>query len=138
MSNSPTLQIPKDVIEPIIQANITAAIAQALSGGQSAQLISNTITQILRMTVDSEGKPSSYSGSKPWIDWAIGSAVRSAALAAINEQVELLKDRMKAHIAAELTKKNSPLHKQLAEGLVNGVFSTESLKWRLTIAPEAR
>ena len=131
---NPTLQIPSDVINPIIEANIQAAVAQAL--GPVSNRISEFVTTVLRMNVDSEGKPSSYGNSKPWIDWAIGDALRRAAKAAIDEQVEKLKDQMKAHIATELTKKNSTLHKQLAEGLVNGVFSADSLKWRLNITTE--
>jgi len=32
MSSNPTLQIPRDVIEPIIQAHVTEAVLNALGG----------------------------------------------------------------------------------------------------------
>ncbi|HDS1139620.1 TPA: hypothetical protein QDZ75_003691 [Stenotrophomonas maltophilia] len=135
---APTLQIPQDVIEPIIQANITAAIAQALGG--SANVLEKAVSTILATQVDSEGKPSNYhhSSHKTWLDWAIGDAIRKAARAAIEEQIGTLQVALKEQMVAQLTKKNSPLIKQIAEGLAAGAFSPEAIKWRLTISPESR
>jgi len=136
--SAPTLQIPRDVIEPIIQANITTAIAQALGG--SANVMEKAISTILATKVDSEGKPSNYShpSHKTWLDWAIGDAIRKAARAAIESNIETLQGALKEQMVAQLTKKNSPLIKQIAEGLAAGAFSPEAIKWRLTIVPEKR
>lgn len=135
MSN-PTFQIPQDVIAPIIQANITAAIAQAL--GSSGQVLEKAISTILATQVDAEGKPSNYSHHthKTWLDWAIGDAIRRAAKAAIEENVATLQDALKQQMVAQLTKKNSPLIKQIAEGLATGAFSPDAIRWRLNIIPE--
>lgn len=136
--SAPTFQIPQDVIQPIIQANITAAIAQALGG--SANVLEKAISTILSTQVDGEGKPSSYShhSHRSWLDWAVGDAIRKAARAAIEEQIGTLQSALKEQMVAQLTKKNSPLIKQIAEGLAAGAFSPEAIKWRLTISPESR
>jgi len=136
--STPTFQIPQDVIAPIIQANITAAIAQAM--GSSGKVLETAIHTILAMRVDSSGKPSSYSSdsNRTWLDWAIGDAIRNAARAAIEEQVGTLQAALKQQMVAQLTKKNSPLIKQIAEGLAAGAFSPDSINWRLTINPEPR
>ena len=136
--SAPTFQIPQDVIQPIIQANITAAIAQALGG--SANVMEKAISTILSTRVDCEGKPSSYShpSHRSWLDWAVGDAIRKAARAAIEEQIGTLQAALKEQMIAQLTKKNSPLIKQIAEGLAAGAFSPEAIKWRLTISPESR
>lgn len=136
--SAPTFQIPQDVIQPIIQANITAAIAQALGG--SANVLEKAISTILSTQVDGEGKPSSYShhSHRSWLDWAVGDAIRKAARAAIEEQIGTLQAALKEQMVAQLTKKNSPLIKQIAEGLAAGAFSPEAFKWRLTISPESR
>lgn len=136
--SAPTFQIPQDVIQPIILANITAAIAQALGG--SANVLEKAISTILSTQVDGEGKPSSYShhSHRSWLDWAVGDAIRKAARAAIEEQIATLQVALKEQMVAQLTKKNSPLIKQIAEGLAAGAFSPEAIKWRLTISPESR
>jgi hypothetical protein len=133
MSN-PTLQIPKDVIEPIIQANITAAIAQAMGNG--TQVIQQAIASILATSVDSEGKPSSYGNSRRWIDWAVGDSLRKAAKAAIDEHIAAHREAIQKQLVAELSKKNSPLIKSMVEGMMKSCFSESNLKYRLTVTAE--
>jgi len=134
--NQPTLSIPKDIIEPIVQANITAAIAGAM--GPSGEVMRAAIASILSTKVDSDGKPSSYSHSshKTWIDWAIGNAIKDAARLAIEEQTESLKESIKQYIASELKKKNSPIVKQIADGMLGAVFDPSNLRYRLTVQAE--
>ena len=134
--SQPTIAIPKDIIEPIIQAQITAAIASAL--GPHTFVLRDAITGILSVKVDEKGSPTNYSSGKPWLDWAVGDAVRKAAREAIEQQVDTLRDSIKKQIAAELSKKNSPLVKQIAEGLAGSIFTADNLRWRLSINPEPR
>ena len=133
MRAQPTLAIPKDLIEPIIQANITAAVAQAIA--PNGQMLQQAVATILSTRVDQNGTPtnSSYQTST-WLDWAVGNAIRAAAKAAITEQVQALESAVKAHIARELQKKNSPLVKQIADGMIGAAFSPDGLRYRLTVA----
>lgn len=130
MSN-PTLQIPKDIIEPIIQAEITKAIIEAM--GPKQAVMQNAIAQVLNLQVDSDGKPSNYNG-RPWIDWIVGNEIRAAAKAAIVEHLAEHASTIKKQLAAELAKKNSPLVKQLVEGMVGAMTHPEALKWRLDVS----
>lgn len=134
----PTLAIPQDVIEPIIQANITAAIANAM--GPRAQVMEKAIATILATRVDDKGVPttSTYNSHATWLDWAISNAIREAAKAAIAEQVDLLQEAIKTQLAKELTKKNSPMVKQIADGLVGGAFNPDALRYRLNVTADTR
>lgn len=136
MANNPTFQIPQDVITPIIQAQITAAVAAAL--GPNAQIIEKAIVGILNTNVDSEGKPSSYGRGQSWLDWACANAIREAAKAAIDENVAGLTAAIKKQLAAEMAKKNSPMVKQLMEGMIAGAFNETTMRYRLTVQAEPR
>ena len=129
MSN-PTLQIPKDIIEPIIQAEITKAIIEAM--GPKQAVMQHAIASILNLSVDSEGKPTTYQG-KPWIDWIIGKEIRASATTAIVEHLSAHGETIKKQLAVELAKKNSPLVKQLIEGMVGAMTHPDALRWRLNV-----
>lgn len=129
---NPTFEIPKDIINPIIQASVNEAVLRALDGPQN--LVSSAILGLLNTKVDRDGKPSSYSDSRPWIDWVIGDCVKTAARRAIEEHLEAHKDELRAQLAAQLQKKNSPLVKQLVEGMVNAVTSERMLKYGITVS----
>lgn len=131
-SPNPSLTIPKDLIDPIIQSHVAAAITEAL--GLKKQLLAEIAHRIINECVDSNGKPSTYSYDKGrrWIDWATQDAFRKALQAAIEEQVELHKETLKKALAAELKKVNSPLVKAMVEGMVKGAL-THNLRYHLTI-----
>ena len=129
MSN-PTLQIPKDIIEPIIQAEITKAIIEAM--GPKQAVMQHAIASILNVKVDGEGKPASYGGA-PWIDWVIGKEIRASATAAIVEHLATHGETIKKQLTAELAKKNSPMVKQLIEGMVGAMTHPDALRWRLNV-----
>lgn len=136
MNETPTFQIPKDVIEPIIKAHVCTAITTAL-GGQ-AKLIEDVVARILAQKVDSEGKPSTYAHSSDveFIQWACRNAVRVAVTSTLQEEMGKYKETLRKHIAAALQKKDSPFIKQLAEGMVSGVSNPDAFKWRLKVEVE--
>ena len=137
MTNA-TLNVPNDVIDPIIRAEVTKAIIAAM--GNQGQILTQAITSILAMQVDSEGKPSSYSSdrSKSWLDWAVGTAVRSAAKEAIQEAMAQQKDAIKKEMVRQMQMKNSPLVRQFVEGMVNAATAPDVLKYRISIAYDGK
>lgn len=128
---SPTLQIPQDVIEPIIKAEITKAIVEAM--GPKQALLQTAIANLLNMSVDSDGKPSSYGHSRPWIDWMVGKQIRDAAEQAIKSHIADHGEQIKKQLAAEMAKKNSPLVRQLVEGMVGAMTHPDALRWRIKV-----
>lgn len=129
--NETTLQVPKDVLEPIIQAHISAAVVAAL--GDRSKILADCVGKVLNMKVDTDGSESRYTGGVPWVQWIMQDCIKKSARAAIEEFMAGHKDEIKAQIATELRKKNSPLAKQLIEGMVNGITSHDTLKYRLDV-----
>jgi hypothetical protein len=130
--SDPTLTVPRDVIEPVIQAHISAAVVAAL--GDRSAIVQDVVTRVLQEKVDDEGKASNYNRSIPWLQWVMHKCVRDAAKAAIVEQLELQKDALKKALAAELAKKNSPLVRQLVEGMVGAMTHPDVLKYRIAVS----
>lgn len=128
----PTLSIPRDVIEPIITAHVAAAVTAALS--DRTVLIDKLVTEVLNAPTDSEGKPGrGYSYDTTFIVWAMRDCVRKATKAALEEAMAKHGDAIKKTMVDQLSKKNSPLAKELAAGMLTGVFSPENIKWRLSV-----
>lgn len=137
--NGPTLNIPQDVINPIIQANISAAILAAM--GDGSKVVANAITTILSTKVDpNSGNVHSYQSQNtvPWIDWAMGNAVRESAKAAIIEYLADHQEEVKKHLAAELSKKNSPLAKSLVEAMAKGMADQNALRYAVSVTVSPR
>lgn len=136
MAENPTFQIPRDVIEPIIQANVAAAITEAL--GEKGVFIETAVRQILFMKVGDDGKPTSYSGV-PFVQWVMMTAVRRAIKEAIEENMCRHKDAIKMAIAKELgLVKTSPLAKQLINGMVEAMTHPDVLKYRINVVYDGK
>lgn len=137
MADAPTFQIPKDVIEPIIQSHISAAVAVALQGHRP--IVEQAVAHALNVKVDNDGKVSQYSSSNqvPWLQWVMGDCIRKAALAAVQEELAQQQDAIKKQIAAELRKVNSPLAKKLIESMAGAIADQRSLQYRLTVSVES-
>lgn len=131
----PTFQIPKDVIEPIIQAHVASAVTAAL--GDRSAIVQAAVGKVLNTKVDSDGVVNRYDSynSVPWIQWVMNDCVKKAARAAIEEALQIQAPTIKAMIAKELANKKSPLVKKLIEALA-GTLEESSLKYRLNVTVE--
>lgn len=127
-----TIQIPNDIIQPIVEAKVTAAITEALGGYD--RLIETAVAQVLNQKVNHEGVPSTYSDAKPWFKWVMTDCVKKAARAAIESYFKDHEELIKKAITTELSKKNSPLVKQLVTTLIGSVLNADSLRYRMNVA----
>lgn len=132
-----TLQVPKDVIDAIVKAEINSKVVAAI--GQD-NIMRSAINTVFNAKVDQNGSIHSYNSNNttPWIDWAIGNALREAVKAAIVETLAEQKEAMKKHLAAELSKKNSPLAKNIADTLINGFVDGSRLQYSLAVTVSNR
>lgn len=130
MSNA-TLNVPTDVIDPIIKAEVTKAIIEAM--GNKQQILATAIASILNTKVDGEGKVSGYRDNLTWIDWCIGQKLREAARDAITVVLEQHKETIKQAMIAQLKQKNSPLIKQLVNGIIDAAANPDVLKYRISV-----
>lgn len=135
MAENPTLQIPRDVIEPIIQAHITESILRALGGQQ--ELVKQAIHFAMNVQVDYQGKPATYNG-QPWLTWAMTQSLQNAAKAAIEDHLAKNGEIIKRQLAKELKDSKSPLAKQLIEAMVGNMTREDNIKYRLTVTAESK
>ena len=131
-TESSTIQIPNDVIQPIIEAKVTAAITEALGGYD--KLIETAVSQTLNIKVDERGNPSTYSNAQTWFKWVMIECVRKAARAAIEDYFKNHEELVKKALTTELSKKNSPLVKQLIGTLVGSVINDDALRYRMNVS----
>lgn len=136
MADNPTFQIPKDVIEPIIQAQITTAVLAALQ--PTGRVLEQAVAAVMNMKVDAEGKPERYSDSrsKAWIDWVMADCIQKAARAAIEQYMREEQKAIRAAIAKQLTTRNSSLAKQLIDGMLANIISESTLKYRINVTAD--
>lgn len=136
MAESPTFQIPKDVIEPIIQAHISSAVAAALGGKD--KLVSDAIFAALNMKVDERGNACTYSSSIPFVQWLMKDAIQKAAKEAVQTALAGQHEALKESIAKELRNSKSVLAKQLIESLAGTLSKGNMLDYRLSITVAER
>jgi hypothetical protein len=135
MADNPTFQIPKDVIEPIITANVAAAVLAAFA--DKSKLMEIAVSKVLTAKVEKDsGKPttSDYYATT-YIQWLMENVVKNAVAEAIKEQVGLHKEALKKAIATELgiSKKYSPLAKQLINGMCEAMSHPDLLRYRIKV-----
>jgi hypothetical protein len=124
MSKSATVDIPDDVITPIVEAQIQAGIVQALGGRQ--ELIEGVVSRALTRPVDPKtGRAPEYSHTttKTYLSWACMQAINSAAKNALDAWLESHEADIAAAIEAELHKKKAPLARQIIAALLSGASS---------------
>jgi hypothetical protein len=127
----PTFQIPKEIIEPIVQSHVAAAVANALGGRE--QIVHKVVEEILTTKVDQNGQKSHYSSAMPWIQWLAQDCIKNAVKEAMTAEVAKHQEALKVAMKKELTNAKSPLVKKLVDAMVNGLTNENTLKWRLTI-----
>lgn len=140
MSENPTLQIPRDVIEPIIQAHVSKAVLEALDGHRS--LVDGLVSRVVNQGVDHEGRPSDNEWDKKhhgtFVNWTLKRAVERAAKAAIEDAVLKQEALIRKSIAAQLKDSRSPLVKQLIAVLVGALTDDKNIQFGFHVTCEAK
>jgi len=126
------LSISKEIIQPIIDAKVSAAVCEALSG--SKNIISDVVSKILTMKVDSSGKASSYSSDIPFIQWLCNNAIHEAAKTAVKEYIGKSKEGLAIEIQKTLVKNQ----KIIALNLVNSFIENTQSDYRMNVNIEVK
>lgn len=125
------LSISQDVVRPIIEAKIQAAIVKELEG--SAGILEKVVARVLMAKVDTEGKESCYARETTFVQWACHDAIRRATVDAVREVAEKMKPQLQAQIIKELEARK----KEIAGSLVS-LFKDASccrIEPKITIIP---
>lgn len=120
-----SIQVGPDVIKPIVEAKIQAALVEALGG--NSNIIENAVRAIMYAKVDSEGRFSTnnYSGDKSLIEWTCAKLVKQAGEEAIREYIATKKDVLVAEFKKQFAKKS----KTIAEKMVDGILDSANARW---------
>lgn len=131
MSDEPTFKIPRDVIEPIIQAHVSSAVAAAM--GDKSAILQEAVAQILNQKVGDDGRPSDYRAI-PWIQYVMKDALKKATRAAIEEEIGKNENVIRAAIVKELKKgETSALVRQLITAMTGAFTKEDNLRFRLSV-----
>jgi hypothetical protein len=120
------ISISDDLIMPILEAKVQAAIVEQL-GGQGA-LIEKVVAEALNQKVEAER----YSSKKiPWIQQVCQNVIREAAEKAIREWA----DGQKEQIAKEFLKqlKTQKTASQVVNSMITGMADVASCKWKFSV-----
>ena len=119
MSDLAKIELSRDLIEPIVRAQLQASIVAAM--GKKEELIGQVVQTVMNMKVDDKGMPSRYSDSKPLITWLAEDAIKEAAREAIKEWFAENRDSLKKLIRTAIQNNSKGLAESLVVGLAQGV-----------------
>lgn len=112
------LELSKQDIEKIIHSAIEAQVATTMKANGDV-IIAQYVGRLLTEKVDENGKPSSYSYGKPFLQWMSEKTLREAAAEAVKQWCEEHKPTIVKAVKAELTRNKDKLAEQAAQALVS-------------------
>lgn len=130
MNEMAKIELSKEIIEPIIRAQLHASITAAL--GRSDQLIAQVVQTVMNIKVDEKGQTSSYSYARPLITWMAEDAIKQAAHEAIKEWFVEKRSEIKAEIITSLKKNMKGMAENFVLGLTNGIMAQHHSNITLT------
>ena len=80
------LSINKDMLTPVIEEQVKAMMTTILGGKD--RIVDNVISQVLKTKVDCDGRPSTYSSAKPYIEYLLNAELTKAIKEVITEEIQ--------------------------------------------------
>jgi hypothetical protein len=132
MAENMQFPIPNSVLEPYIKAAVGSAITAAL--GDGAKLVELAVQQALTTKVSSSGKVSgsSYDNRYDLVELVATSKIQEIARDTVTAMAEKLRPDIQAAIEKQLRGK----HTVIAKSLVDGLISSLSTKWNISVTVE--
>ena len=121
------LKVDPEIVERVLKSEIHTAVVAAM--GKEEQFVKELVNKALDMKVDSSGKPCSYGGAKPYIEYTAMETIRAAVKEAMAEVVKTKKTELKKEIVKQIAASKSKLAKSLVDGLGESLKS----RWGATI-----
>lgn len=124
-----TLNISEKMLSPVIEEQVKLMMAQMLGGKE--EIVNKVITTILKTKVDENGKPSSYSYSKTFIEWLLLDEVTKLVRELIEEELRSRSGEIKNAIKKKLRSEQGG--SIVADALLNGLNDTFKHGWTSNI-----
>jgi hypothetical protein len=134
--NAATVNIPKDVIDPIVRAEIASAIARAM--GDSATLVREMVSNLINIKCDRDGKISEYHSSNKfsYVEVAVGKLLREMIEQELQAVLESKRNEVRKELAAQLAKRNSKLVQQLANAFAESMCGSVKYGLKFSVSVE--
>jgi hypothetical protein len=123
-----TVNVDKELVEPIVRAEIEAAIVCQLQNTEN--LIPNLVTAALSDKVDERGKKSQYRSSNKYlyIDILCRDAIKDASREAMKEYIEENTEKLALEVKKQIRKSEAELARIFVDGLVGSLKSSWNFK----------
>jgi hypothetical protein len=133
MSEQASVNIPKDLLEPIIRQHIQAGVVAAV--GDPAKLIETVIERMLKQKVNREGKVESNECYNRYdlIELVAQDAIHKAAKAAVEAYVNDQRPAIEAAVRKAIERKTGAFAKALVDGLVSACKQSWKLNCEFTL-----
>ena len=116
-NNMMSLSIDKAMLIPVIEQQVKLLMTEVM-GGKDA-IIDKVINGVLKTKVDDNGKPSTYSSSKPFFEWLLIDEIKKVVVEILHEEIEdrhsTIKQLVRKHIQSD---KGS---QQIADALIGAL-----------------
>jgi DNA gyrase/topoisomerase IV subunit B len=129
--DSVNIEISKDLIAPIVETKIKAALAEAF--GDKEIIIAQVVERMLYDKVDETGKVGQYSSYNKyrWIDIALRNSIQEACKESMTEWLASHKAEIKAALQKQLESRKS--RDAMAKAMVDGLVSATTNHWRFSV-----
>lgn len=131
-----TVNIPKDVLEPIVRQQVAAGIVSAL--GNPAKLIEGLVQLTFNQKVDSNGvvSRSDYENRYALVEVLARNAIREVVKQALAEWINEKTPEIRAEVEKALGRRKSAFAKALVDGLHESLRSSWSFKCNVNLKGE--
>lgn len=129
MADTIDIKVSQDLVKPIIEEKMKAAIVEALGSGK--EIIEQVVDRILKDKVGSDGQKSRYDSDNKYtfIDMTLRNAIQESCKESLKEFVAQYKEQIKAEIERQLkTKKGMD---KFSAALMDGLLKATMENWRL-------
>ena len=128
MSSVVNVQVGADLVKPIIEAKIQAAIASALADDRN--LVGNAVAAFLSMKVDDEGKRNSdYYAKYTMIEYLSMEAIKKATTQAISEWIAKNNDAIIDAAKKHISKQSGTIAKSMVDAFTGAIGD----KWKFSV-----
>jgi len=136
MANQATVNIPRDVLEPIIRQQVCAGITAAL--GDPAELIGKVVARALEVKVDRDGvmHEEAYRNTYPFIETICARTIHKITRDCIEEWVEAKRPEIKTAIEKRLARQTGPFAKALMDGMTEAIQQSWRFECKVMMARE--
>ena len=93
-NNMMSLNIDKSMLTPVIEQQVKLLMTEVMGG--SDRIINSVIEQVLKSRVDDNGKPSTYSSSKPFFEWLLIDEIKKVVQELLREEMAKKASAIKA------------------------------------------